>query len=159
MRHQTRTFVEQFLAKHPGEFKTVLEVGSRDINGNIRDLFAGIDYTGVDMQEGGSVTEAVNGHDLKGHFREKQFNLVCCFDMLEHDDKFWLTIENMREVLAPGGYLLIGVPSRNCPLHEHPSDYWRFMPAAVEGFFREYEDFHMTVELDDEIYASGRKPE
>lgn len=158
MRHQTREFVDKFVKEHPNKFATALEVGSRDVNGQITDLLTGMAYTGVDMEPGGCVTKVVNGHDLKKYFKKKQFDLVLCFDMLEHDDKFWLTVENMKKVLAPGGYLLIGVPARNCPQHDHPSDYWRFMGAGVATFFEGFDDMQIFPEGDDEIYAYGRKP-
>lgn len=157
MREQTKLFLKKFLDKH-GVFKDALEVGSFDVNGTIKEVWNGSPYLGIDMRNGPNVGEVVNGHNLKKHFGDRKFDLIICFDTLEHDNKFWLTIENIREILKPGGYLLIGVPGRNCSLHGHPDDYWRFMPSGVQVFFEEYEDVQILPEGEDEVYASGRKP-
>ncbi len=165
MRHQTQTFVKNFLETHKG-LKSALEVGSLDVNGNIKSLFvdSGMSYKGLDMRSGGNVDIVLNGHDLVKGLKEK-FDLIFCADTLEHDEKFWVTVQQMRDSLLPGGYLLIGVPGPRCPLHNHPDDYWRFMPTGVKDFFCDYEDFYIEVEYDkdhpelhDEIYAYGRKP-
>lgn len=158
MRHQTREFVDQFIKSKPKQFKSALEVGSLNVNGIVSDLLGDMEYLGVDMQEGPGVNKVLNGHDLKKHFKRRKFDLVLCFDTLEHDDKFWLTVENMREVLQPGGYMLIGVPGRSCPKHDHPSDYWRFLPEAVWLFYEGFEDIKILAEESDEVYAYGRKP-
>lgn len=163
MRHQSQEFLETFHERHP-EKKTVLEVGSLDVNGNIQGHCRGWDwpYLGTDMREGPNVDEVVNGHELKKHFGDRQFDLVICFDTFEHDDAFWLTLEQMKAVLKPGGYLMLGFPSRYCPEHDHPHDYWRFMPQSMPLMFDGYEDFIMQVdkngETEDEIYGYGRKP-
>src|SRR3990167_8536433 len=149
MRHQTREFVELFFKDHTG-FRTVLEVGSGDVNGNIRDLFKDMEYVGIDMRPGPNVDIVLNAHDLRNKYKEGDFDLVVCFDTLEHDDKFWLTVDTMREVLKPGGWMLLGVPGRNCEQHLYPSDYWRFMGSSViEIFFKNYEEVYTEIQLDD----------
>lgn len=165
MRHQTREFVQKFLTAHEGPFRRVLDVGSLDVNGHIRDLFPE-GYTGIDMMDGPNVDRVINGHELMDHFPKNSFDLVMCFDTFEHDDAFWATHDEMMCVLKPGGYILIGVPGRNHPEHRHPKDYWRFMPQSFEDFFlKGLEDTHMDVQTDnpdhdyeDEIYGWGRKP-
>lgn len=168
MRHQSKEFVEKFLKEHPASHRNVLEVGSLDVNGNIRDLFKEDDYTGLDMRSGPNVGLVLNAHDLFPHFKEETFDLVVCFDTLEHDDEFWVSVTNMRHVLKSGGYLILGMPSRNCPYHEHPSDYWRIMgPAMSDVFLKGYEDTYTEIQQDnpglnnnaeDEVYGWGRKP-
>lgn len=164
MRHQTQEFLAKFLIEHKG-CKKLLEVGSRDVTGNIRNIVEGIDYTASDMLDGPNVDLVINGHDLLSHFGKPTFDMIVCFDTFEHDDKFWLTLENMKQVLLPGGWLLLGIPGRNCPLHEHPGDYYRFMPSAMDVFLKGYEDIFIDGQMDDpahkgedEIYGWGRKP-
>lgn len=166
MRHQTHKFLAKFLEEH-GVPDIVLEVGSRSIQGagTLRHYFTtSSQFVGLDMIKGDGVDLVLNAHDIKDTLSENSFDMVLCFDTLEHDDKFWVTVENMKWVLKPGGYLLIGVPSRNCPLHEHPSDYWRFMePAAyvmMEGMVEVVvlPEIHPENQIEDEIYFYGRKP-
>ena len=137
----------KFVAKHvdkDGEHIRVLEVGCLYDGQNLRDLMpSGSEYIGTDMREGPNVDLVINAHDLVEHFGEESFDLVMCFDTFEHDDKFWVSWENMKAVLKSGGSMLLGVPGRNCPYHSHPKDYWRFTPDAFEDFF--FKDFDNVV--------------
>lgn len=160
MRHQSREYLQKFLETH-GPFEKVLEVGSLDVNGNIKDLFKS-GYWGVDMRDGGNVNQVLNGHDLVKEFGVEKFDLVICFDTFEHDDMFWETLDNMRGVLKPNGWMMIGVPSVHCPEHDHPHDYWRFMPQSMIEFFRDFKDVETKIDCDstteaDEIYGWGQK--
>ena len=129
----TIDFVKKFQKEHPF-LGRVLDVGSLDINGNLREEFEEFDYLGVDMRPGKNVDIDINGHDLKETFAKGEFDIVICFDTLEHDDQFWLTVENMKWVLKKGGWLLVGAPSINHPRHNHPFDYYRF----TKDSFRDY---------------------
>ena len=165
MRWQTDHFIAKFLQDH-GFFEKVLEVGSRSLQvaGTLKHFFKGSGYVGLDMIKGDNVDIVLNAHDIKQHFKENSFDLVICFDTLEHDDKFWITLENMKWVLKPGGYLVIGVPSRRCPLHEFPKDYWRFMPESAKAMMWDMMDIQTQVDIDentqmeDEVYFYARKP-
>lgn len=159
MREQTGKFVERFLVEHPLGTPPVkvLEVGSLDVNGSIRKYFP--DYTGVDMREGPNVDKVLNGHELTKVYNAESFDVVISFDTFEHDIRFWETWEEMKKVLKPGGYALIGVPGRICPLHDHPGDYWRFMLESIKDYFFAdgWEDLVIEDEPDHETYAWARK--
>jgi SAM-dependent methyltransferase len=43
-------------------------------------------------------------------FPDNKFDLVLCNAMLEHDKYFWKTIEEIKRVTKPGGYIVIGTP-------------------------------------------------
>lgn len=163
MRGQTRDFIKKFQETHT--IGKVLDVGSLDVSGHVRDLFAEGSYTGTDMRPGGNVDVVVNGHELLEKFKEAEFDTVVSFDTFEHDDKFWLTLEQMKKVLKPGGWILLGFPSRRCPEHDHPHDYWRFMPQSMDTMLEGYEEVYTEVQkeeatpdIEDEICGWGRKP-
>ena len=165
MRRQTYDFLLKFFRDRYAP-KSVLDVGSAHVNGDLRDIFnkAESEYIGLDMRKVRNVDIVLNAHDIDKHFKEGEFDMVCCFDTLEHDDKFWLSFSNMKWVLSKGGYLLIGVPGRACPQHDQPNDYWRFMKDGVISLFEGFEDVHVEVQKDnpnndaeDEIYAWGKK--
>jgi SAM-dependent methyltransferase len=63
---------------------------------------------------------------------------VLCVDMLEHCERPWLAVEQMRRLLAPGGALLM-TSVFAFPIHNHPSDYWRFTPEAVRSLLRPFD--------------------
>lgn len=166
MRWQTRSFVKTFLNQKKTSFSKVLDVGSRSVDAQptIRDLFKDVEYIGLDAIRGINVDIVLNAHDIKTKFSENTFDLVMCFDTLEHDDKFWITVENMKWVLKKGGWLLLGVPGRNMGEHDYPSDYWRFMPAGVRKLMKGLENCYEEIQTDDdnhnwedEIYAWGQK--
>jgi len=43
-------------------------------------------------------------------FADGQFQAVLCNATLEHDGRFWLTLDHIRRVTEPGGYIVLGVP-------------------------------------------------
>lgn len=110
-----------------------LDVGAYDVNGSVRGLFA--DYTGVDMREGPNVDVVANAHALP--FDDAAFDNVLGLSLLEHDDEPARSVAEMRRVLRPGGALVLTAPTVGFPQHEHPSDYWRFLPAGLQVLARD----------------------
>lgn len=109
----------------------VIDVGSYDVNGTVRDLFTGT-YTGVDLRDGPNVNRVVGAHGLVEMFGERSFDTVVCCEMLEHDPGFWISMEQMGRILRPGGRLLLTARGIGFPLHEYPDDLWRFTVQAGE---------------------------
>ena len=107
---------------------SVLEVGSQNINGQVRDIFEeeGNPYLGIDMVDGPGVDRVVNVLDLTSVFGEEKFNIVVCCDTLEHIDHFWIALHEMKAILTPGGLFIVTVPDFGVKVHRHPQDYWRF---------------------------------
>lgn len=164
MRSQSREYLAKFLDSHK-DIKNVLDVGSfSTANGaHIKDILTtrNIEYTGVDMRDGDNVDVVINGHQLLVKFNEESFDMVICFDTFEHDNKWWLTLEQMIKVLKKGGWLMIGAPSRYCPEHNHPGDYYRFMPQVTEVWFEGMENIETVIDrngdMEDEVYGWGQK--
>src|SRR3990167_3966161 len=163
----TLDFIDRFFSKHP-KFKgsKVLDVGSLDVTGNPREKFEsrGYKYIGGDMRKGPNVDVIVNGHELTTKFEEGEFDIVFCVDTLEHDETFWVTMEQIWKVLKKGGYLILGMPSRAHYEHKHPQDYWRFMRDSFElVFFKGCKDVfidvlyhevgHQSHEIENQIYG------
>jgi SAM-dependent methyltransferase len=115
--------VERFeLAGRPA-----LEVGSLDVNGSVRSLFAG-DYIGIDMRDGPGVDIVGLASDLP--FRDAAFEVVVTTETFEHDPSFWRSLDEIRRVLVRGGHLLITTRGNGFGEHFEPNDYFRFMPNA-----------------------------
>ncbi len=124
-------WVASQVAKYGLAGKHVLEVGSLDVNGSIRNLFDPNHFIGIDFREGPGVDFVMNAHDLR-HWRAGSFELVITTEMLEHDDEFWTSMSEMGRVLMPGGHLILTTRGNGFKLHSHPDDFWRFMPSARE---------------------------
>lgn len=164
-------FIKKFELEHleGRRVKLGLDVGSFDVNGTVRKIISPMNcetIIGIDMREGPGVDHVINGHDICEHFPDESFDLVTCCETFEHDDKFWLTLENMKRVLKKGGWLLITAPSINYPLHDFPSDFYRFTVHAFESWFEGFSDVHIEYyenamqefeRKDNSIFAYGRK--
>ena len=108
----------------------VLEIGSYDVNGNLNAELAGCDHVRLDMRDGPNVDVVANSHDMP--FPDDTFDAVISVDTFEHDNAFWITMEEIHRVIKPGGVILICVPTIGFVLHGHPDDYWRFTESAMK---------------------------
>lgn len=104
----------------------VLEVGSLDVNGSIRDNFPGGEYIGIDIREGTGVDMVLDAVDLPSAFPPEHFQIVLCCETLEHVERWRESIEGMWHVLKPHGFLTITTPTQEKGRHNYPSDYWRW---------------------------------
>lgn len=129
---------------------SVLEVGSLDVNGTVRDLFTG-DYVGTDMRPGAGVDVVCDAHDLS--YRD-EFGVIVCTEMLEHDSQPWVSLAKMHQAARKGAHLILtcrGYDERGCfPLHDYPSDLWRFSVEGIEHLLKYTGWTKVTVEPDPE---------
>ena len=111
----------------------VLEVGSLDVNGNVRDLFPQEGYVGVDMRPGPGVDLCINFLTRLNHQSDPlwgSFNTAVILETLEHVTDPLGVLVRMSRALQHGG-LFIGSWCMCFPIHQEPVDYWRVTP---EGF-------------------------
>jgi SAM-dependent methyltransferase len=121
-----RRFFEMYFAVPP---IAILEIGSLDVNGTLRDCApAGSAYTGVDLAPGRGVDIVLEDpHSLP--FADERYDAVVSSSCLEHDPMFWATFIEMVRVAKTSGYIYINAPS-NGSYHAYPADNWRFYPDA-----------------------------
>ena len=113
MAHSTqRQFFERIKKEFPAFFvnSKVIDFGSLDINGSLKDLFVNCDYTGVDIQEGKNVDKISKAHE----YHSEKVDAVVSAEMLEHDEHWQKSLLNMYELLRDGGLMVISAagPSR-----------------------------------------------
>jgi len=101
----------------------VLELGSLNVNGSVRDHFRG-SYTGVDIVDGPGVDFVASSH-MTGAFNPANVDVVVCCEMLEHDSDPNATFATIADVLKPNGVALVTTRSEGFPIHHEP-DLWRF---------------------------------
>jgi SAM-dependent methyltransferase len=100
---QQRKFVELVRHHFPAFFQSikVLEVGSWDVTGTVRECFQSCDYLGVDVAAGNCVNMVASGETLA--LPTGSFDVVISCECFEHNP-FWLeTFLNMARMLRPGG--------------------------------------------------------
>lgn len=83
---------------------TVVELGSRNVNGGVRDLFPLAAYTGVDAMEGPGVDVVANAAD---YVHQMPADVVVTTEMLEHTPHGAEIIRRCAENLRPGGVLIL----------------------------------------------------
>lgn len=107
MHEAVKQFIRNLRNKYPEVFenKKVLEFGSLNINGSVREFFKDCDYTGVDMTPGKDVDYVCRAHEFNS--RDERYDVVISCEMLEHDSKHDMSIMTMQRVLKPGGMLII----------------------------------------------------
>jgi len=149
--------VEEFVGKR------VLEVGSKYINGSVRPFMEKwthpAEYIGVDIDPGKFVDRIVPAEELTANFGSAAFDCIISTELLEHVKNWRLVVNNLKEILKPGGFLYLSTRSVGFQHHEYPHDYWRY---NVEDMQRIFQDFRiLTLEKDEEvpgILLKARKP-
>jgi SAM-dependent methyltransferase len=129
--------VQSYLSQ-PGR---VLEIGSMNVNGSVREYFTeATEYIGIDMQEGNGVDIVMPSTNCISKWGQESFDTVLCLEVLEHDRTFWRTVEDMRLLVKRGGHMIITTPSYLFPYHGYPKDYYRFSEDTYnEVFFTGWE--------------------
>lgn len=129
---------------HPADVQraAVVEIGSRDVNGSVRSLVNALgpaSYIGIDLQAGTGVDEICDASALVPRFGRDAFDLLISTELLEHVRDWRAVISQFKQVLKPGGRLLVTTRSRGFPYHGYPHDFWRFEPADVRAIFSDFQ--------------------
>jgi len=114
---QQKDFYRGVKTRYPRFFTDVkiLDIGSLDINGTIKDLFEHpYYYVGVDLAEGKNVDVICPGHLYDSGF---QFDVVTSSECFEHDMYYARTLSNMVRLLRPGGLMAFTCATEGRPEH------------------------------------------
>lgn len=105
--YQQLKFVETVKDFFPEFFyqKKILEIGSWDVSGSIRQFFNDCEYVGVDVSEGPGVDIVSLGQDLT--LPDKFFDLVISCECFEHNPNWVETFENMYRMLDDDGLFVL----------------------------------------------------
>ena len=115
---------------------SVIDVGSLDINGTVRDLFPHSRYTGIDVVDGRAVDRVVDGAVWTP--RTKVDVVVCC-EMLEHCDQWPTVIHNIADnMLKSGGRLIVTAANLSREPHSgidggplHPDEFYENIDPVI----------------------------
>lgn len=151
---------------------SVLEIGSYNVNGTIRDFFSSAShYTGVDLTEGPGVDRVGYGHELD--YPDGYFDIVLSGECFEHDPHWRDTFNNMARMTKLGGLVAFTCASRGRLEHgttrtckaSSPGtqavglDYYRnldardFQTLPLESMFSEYRFWYLPTHHD--LYFAG----
>lgn len=102
MHREAYTYVQTMAPQRPRGL--VLEIGGRNINGSIRELFAGDAYVSVDVRNGSGVDVVADGATFTPATRPS--TVVCC-EVLEHTPKAEAICKHAHDILLPGGMFIV----------------------------------------------------
>lgn len=148
MHDDVRGFVAECITKF-GPFPYVLEVGSRDINGGVRDLFPReAHFTGIDLYAGPGVDLvadfarldarrelpiACTCHDEREHgCRLSKAGAVVCLEVLEHAENAPQIVAKAFDILQAGGVLIMTCAGPNRAPHSALDE----NPIRPDEFYR-----------------------
>ncbi len=109
-----------------GSFK----VPGQEVLADLRPFFPGKKYVGADMRHGPGVDVIINIHNIT--LPSSSVGTVILMETLEHIEFPFKAIEEIHRVLKPNGTLIMS-SLMNFPIHDYPSDYWRFTPEAFKS--------------------------
>ena len=147
MRENVRAFVE-LCAQHLPTADPVVEIGAylvpgQEVIADLRPLFPGTRYVGCDMRPGPGVDRVECADALS--FPDDSVGTLLSLDTLEHVAQPQRALDEVWRVLRPGGVAIVS-SVMDFPIHDVPSDYWRFTPAGFAELLRRF-DAH--------VYYSG----
>lgn len=114
---QQREYIRKLKRIHKRFFsnKRVLEVGSLNINGSLRDFFNCTDYTGIDVGDGDGVDLVCQGQDFNAP--DESYDVVCSAECFEHNPYWFETFENMVRLCKKGGFVFFTCATEGRPEH------------------------------------------
>lgn len=130
MNKYVRAFVTENADKLTGR---VLEVGSYNVNGTVRDIVAV--HIGIDLRQGNGVDLVCGAEDLLQHFVAGYFDSVITTDTLEHVEHWKECLTAINQAVKPGGWWVCTMASPRKGRHDYPNDYWRFTTEQIEQAF------------------------
>lgn len=83
--------------------KKVLEVGSLNINGSVRDFFNDCNYVGLDVGAGEGVDVVCGGEKYAAP--DSSFDVTCSAECFEHNPYWVDTVKNMIRLTRSGGLI------------------------------------------------------
>lgn len=145
---EQRDFLERLKTAHPEWFHnvSVLEVGSLNINGTVRDFFQPTSYVGVDVDKGPGVDVIAEGQNLD--YPANHFDIAISAECFEHNPYWAATFSNMHRMSR---VLIFTCASDGRPEHgthqAHPSS----SPLTLDwNYYRNLNraDFEQIFDLD-----------
>jgi SAM-dependent methyltransferase len=119
-------FVKRILATSvPRGPLRLLEIGSYDVNGSIRDVVKQSEvgpwlrqYVGADLTAGPGVDVVISGNEIS--YESSSFDIVMSLECFEHNPFWKETLTNMIRMLKPGGLCIVTCASLGRPEHGTP---------------------------------------
>jgi len=122
------------IAAHVDLPEPIVEIGSYQVPdqpypSDLRPFFAGKQFLGCDARQGPGVDRIEDVHALS--FADGSVGTILMLETLEHVADPIRALQQVRRVLRPEGFAVLS-SCMDTPVHDHPSDYWRFTPQGFD---------------------------
>jgi len=154
---EQHAFINSIKEKYTEFFsnKIVLECGSLNINGSVRDFFSNCTYIGLDVGKGEGVDVVSLAHEYS--MPDNTFDTVCSCEMFEHDPHWIKSFDNMIRLCKTKGLLFFTCATTGRQEHgtffNRPEDSpltfnkgWDYYKNLTENDFKEH--FHFDELFD-----------
>lgn len=129
--------------KNAGLTGRIIDVGSLNVNGQVRDVLK--IEAGVDMRPGAGVDVVCKAEELPQHFRDLDAVTFC--DTLEHCENWRGALSGVWESLKIGGRLAFTIPHKSKGFHGYPDDFWRLSPEQARQVFKDQQIENEELDL------------
>lgn len=160
MNQQILKFIETHLSQEEVAGKTVIELGSRYVNGSARFIVEKLGpaaYTGVDLREGPCVDLVLPLERIFERFQPGSFDIVIATELLQHVEDFRVAINTLKKLLKTGGLLLVSTRSPGYGYCGYPVDLWRYELADFQTLFSDMQILNLEDDRDRGILLKARK--
>jgi hypothetical protein len=152
VRDNVKAFVRD-VAELFGAPEPVYEFGSLQVAGqegyaDLRPLFPGKAFVGCDLRQGIGVDRIEDLMRLS--LGDETVGTVLILDTLEHVENCHVAMQEVYRIVKPEGVVAISSVML-FPIHEYPSDYWRFTPEAFRLLLRPFQTAFVSYEGKPEI--------
>lgn len=136
---------QKYASKIITENSKVLEIGPSSapspfqlIVNNNKVIWETIDFVDtkyIDIDAAKTLTYSLNSsYDFP--FPDNTYDYILSGQVLEHVEKIWLWIKELKRILKPGGKIITINPV-SWPYHEAPIDCWRVYPSGIKALAEE----------------------
>lgn len=124
--------MEWFIDNYVEDGKSILDVGSYDVNGCFKDLLYNrdVNYVGLDIEEGPNVDLVPKDSYSWDEIPDESYDFVISANAFEHIEYPWKTIGEIYKKLKWGGCCCIIAPNY-VDEHRYPVDCWRFFSDGL----------------------------
>lgn len=164
MHHAALDYVAATVRAH-GVHGPVYEIGSRNVNGSVRQLFPAIaDYHGIDLADGPDVDAVADAESYVPPFVPQ--TVVCC-EVFEHAPNAEQIVHQIATVLAPGGRVILTMAGPCRMPHSghdgrqlrHGEFYRNVSPDLLRAWLRDFLEVEVVENIDTaDLYATAVKP-
>lgn len=159
MHKNCRVLVEQALKKIEMKDKTVIDIGSLDVNGTLKEFFPESSYTGLDIVPGDNV-DIVSEELYNYPVEAGSYDIVISSNTGEHIEDIFRWVKELARVAKE--YVVLCLPTAGAGFHRHPIDCWRVYPDGMKYLLKQagLEVIYCKMEKTDsmtDVIAIGKK--